>query len=163
MKPRKKTSFHFFFLLALAVAAVNAKDAADDEGREGRIVVTQSFKTVLTTTTSTTSVPSTCVKVDSAACKRRRRRSAFGTKSLTIADNALSLDGSLASVGGDATKMVVDGKQQGISDREGRVAYSIWWTSTSTFTITSTSTLATTLTVSHQCSIVGATYPPDCP
>jgi len=49
------------------------------------------------------------------------------------------------------------------AEQEGRIALTVWSTSTSKYTVTSTSTnTSTTLSLSYWCSMYGLDYPPTC-
>lgn len=59
---------------------------------------------------------------------------------------------------GDATWQLDDGSQ-----RDPRIALTVWTTVSSTYTITDTSTnSATTFSLSYYCTVNGASYPPAC-
>ncbi|CAL4060847.1 unnamed protein product, partial [Meganyctiphanes norvegica] len=148
--------FTFFVLLGL-LAFINgqSEDVAERKGRG--ILAAYRTQTVLSVTTATTTVPLTCYStINQAACSRRRHRRVAQINELTYnlndADNLL---GSLDDL--ERETRDVD------SDREGRLALTIWSTTSSTFTFTSTSTdSATTFSVSFYCSIAGASFPAMC-
>jgi len=155
MKPRD------IFRIALAITLLATVLAEKGEDREGRVVATQKFQTILTTTTTTTTGFHLCGLVKDDACKRRRRRRASAGNALNTPvhgeTDADAIDSSLiqsSALNQESTKG---------SSRNQRIAYTIWWSSTSTFTVTSTTTAATTITVSYLCSVAGVTFPAACP
>jgi len=148
-----------FLLFGSALAAGDV--AVEDEeahDRSGRIIAMQSIKTIITTTTSTTTGIATCLKViKTTACRRRRKRDSPLLSPL-LQDSEPTLDSSLTD-SNDSTGFAAD---DGLSDQKERMlAYTVWWTSTSTYILYST-TAATTMSVSYMCSIAGANYPAAC-
>jgi len=145
-----------FLLVGSALAAGDV--AVEDEeahDRSGRIIAMQSIKTIITTTTSTTTGIATCLKViKTTACRRRRKRDS-PLLSPFREDSEPNLDSSLAESTGPTA-------EDGPTDpKERMLAYTVWWTSTSTYILYST-TAATTMSVSYMCSIAGANYPAAC-
>jgi len=147
-------------LFLAGVMALAGGDATEDEEareRSGRIIAMQSIKTILTTTTSTTTAIATCVTlVKTDPCKRRRKRSNRILSPALLEDysDSTAIDSSLSS----DSALVEDGSTD---PKERMLAYTVWWTTTSTYILYST-TAATTMSISYLCSIAGAAYPPAC-
>merc|ERR1719474_1855150 len=76
-----------------------------------------------------------------------------------------SLDGSINGDGDLFNDSLVSGLEDEsfASAKEGRVALTVWSTSTSAYTYTSTSiNSSTTMSISYWCSVDGMSYPPAC-
>jgi len=143
--------FLSIWLLAVIVAS-------EEQGRakvQGRAVGTLSAFTAVTVTSTTTTKWLSCAEGAALACKKRRRRR--GTFELDLNSGIqANLESSLNEE--------VPVKEALESDRSQRIAYTIWYSTTSTYTLTSTSTnSATTITVSYSCSVPGVYFPPACP
>ncbi|KAF2357730.1 hypothetical protein FHG87_011512 [Trinorchestia longiramus] len=148
-------AFCILTLAGLSSAEVPGSDRRDG----GRVIAKFSTWTQLSFVTSTTVVPRTCAYITNVACKKRKKRS-FGNllKSMKVAnaDTDGVLEGSLASPRADGE---LDGSQ-----RDPKIALTVWRSHTSTFTMIMTSTnLAITLSLSFACSIVGGNFPELCP
>lgn len=145
-------------------SAARAFDGSYEDLRQGRIVAAQSRKTITTITTSVTSVPTTCFTAFSTAACRRKRRSTFLSSDRKIKhafvrgveENPESgaLDSSLGSD--------LQVREDGSSDKEGKLAYTVWWSTSSTYTVTSYANNGITVSVSYFCSVAGGSYPDMC-
>ncbi|KAF2350554.1 hypothetical protein FHG87_018692, partial [Trinorchestia longiramus] len=124
----------------------------------GRVIAKFSTWTQLSFVTSTTVVPRTCATaMNAVACKKRKRK----LKTLFKDANELNLafDGALE---GSLASPKADGELDG-SQRDPKIALTVWRSHTSTFTMIMTSTnLAITLSLSFACSIVGGNFPENC-
>ncbi|XP_066962123.1 uncharacterized protein [Macrobrachium rosenbergii] len=128
------------------------EDSARLSSLEARIVAAYSTRTVITLTTTTATAVSTCNQASGTnACQKRRIRR-FNKLSNVDQEE----DGHLADLQ-SALEEVPEGEPSNASSpREGRIALTIWTTTSSTYTITTTSTnTSTTLSISYYCSIVG--------
>ncbi|XP_050737967.1 uncharacterized protein LOC127009187 [Eriocheir sinensis] len=122
---------------------------------DARIVAKRTTKTAVVLSTSTTTSPFTCAfRTNTQVCQRRSFRRFNPINDDKVDNTEMQLDGSQD----DATWQLDDDSQ-----RESRIALTIWTTISSTYTITATSTnSATTFSLSYYCTINGASYPPSC-
>jgi len=150
-------------LLMLMCAASSANGSSGHSTvshREyARMFATYTTKTILSITTSTTTVAYTCAsKIGTNQCSKRRFRKLAAIdldKDMSKTVNDDILESSLLDT-------VVPEADDG-SDRELRLALTIWSSTTSTFTLTSSSTnTSTTFSLSYYCSIAGINFPPAC-
>jgi len=152
------------YVAALALLGVAAVYGAGDDDeqlqRQQRILAAYSTRTVFSMTTTTVTSLFTCGSAWSTgtclAGRKMRRYLAMNDESL----NMEQLDGDLSGSLSDDT---IAGDSEAGADREGRIALTVWSTTTTPYTWTSTSTnTATTLSLSYWCSIIGGNYPPSC-
>ncbi|KAK4287217.1 hypothetical protein Pmani_039706, partial [Petrolisthes manimaculis] len=135
-------------VLAVMSVVVEARDKED-----GRIIAAYSTKTAFVISSTTTTVFFTCERRNNGdACQRRRfkrysvmdfgdNERSFGVRSLDPSEEE------------HLTPSPIHEEEEA-SHREGRVALTIWTTTSSTFTITATSTdSATTFSLSFFCTI----------
>ncbi|XP_045605588.1 uncharacterized protein [Procambarus clarkii] len=135
-------------LLALCLLSTPTHGRSEEDAR---IVAARSTKTAISFTTSTTVTPYTCALVINAkVCQRRRYKRYSSVNNWGLENDYEELHGSvpeLSSSGG----------------REGRIALTIWSTTTSVYTVTTTSiNSSTTFSVSFYCTVNGASFPPLC-
>ncbi|XP_064077761.1 uncharacterized protein LOC135195460 [Macrobrachium nipponense] len=143
------------FVSVTALLAGARGEEEEDDARlsslEARIVAAYSTRTVITLTTTTATAVSTCNQASGTnACQKRRIRRFNKLSNVDQEeDGQADLQSALEEVPqGDASSVG--------SSREGRIALTIWTTTSSTYTITTTSTnTSTTLSISYYCSIVG--------
>ncbi|CAL4060849.1 unnamed protein product [Meganyctiphanes norvegica] len=156
--------------LAIAISAVAlayADDASDSE-RNARILAAYSTRTVLSlTTTTVTSIYQCLSKISTTACLGRKKRRYHALMDKSEMDDGLREDRGLE--GSINEENLADYNDSGLNgdyspaEKEGRIALTVWSTTTSSYTMTSTSTnTATTLSLSFWCSIYGMSYPATC-
>merc|ERR1711872_224045 len=150
-------------LIAVLVLALAGGGWCRDE-EDGRLLVAAYTTRTDTTVSSTTvTVLYTCgLTYNAVACsgRRRRRRTPLAMEGQLKEDweagGGLLLDSGLNPV------EEFQSDQAG-SNREGRIALTVWTTSSTTFTFTSTSTnSATTVSLSYYCSFANAAVIPAC-
>ncbi|MPC74688.1 hypothetical protein E2C01_069060 [Portunus trituberculatus] len=125
-----------------------------DNARVAAIVKTT--KTAFILTTSTTTTPFTCALYTNTAAICQRRRS-LRYVSLTDPNNMSN------PVHGSMLDLTNPEDKDDVNERDPRIALSIHFTTTSTFTVTSTSiNSAITFSLSFFCTVNGASYPPAC-
>ncbi|KAK8403074.1 hypothetical protein O3P69_000948 [Scylla paramamosain] len=113
-------------------------------------------KTAYFLTTSTTTTPFTCaIATNTAAvCQRRRNLRYVSLKDPTNMSNPIY---------GSMLDLTSPEDVEAVKERDPRIALSIRFTTTSTFTVTSTSiNSAITFSLSFFCTVNGASYPPAC-
>ncbi|XP_068208417.1 uncharacterized protein [Palaemon carinicauda] len=145
--------------LIVVVCAVLFTKSQGRGVEDGRLVAAYSTRTVLTLTTITSEHPLTCVVNPGIAnCgKRRFRRYRISIRG-DFDEKLAGLESSL-----DEEDLEIDEKSPSSSTRDGRIALTVWTTSSSTFTITSTSVnTSTTFSLSYYCTVAGASFPPAC-
>ncbi|XP_066964601.1 uncharacterized protein [Macrobrachium rosenbergii] len=149
--------------LALVVFALLGAVCLGRDENDARIVAAYSTRTAITLTTITSVQPYTCAfSVTNTPCqgRRMRRREALG---LGPEDDALAGDDKTLLDSTFEDPLSSEGRAQDSADRQGRIALTVWTTSSSTYTITSTSiNSATTYSLSYYCSINGFPFPPAC-
>ncbi|XP_045133184.1 uncharacterized protein LOC123517302 [Portunus trituberculatus] len=121
---------------------------------DGRIVAVKTTKTAFILTTTTIGTPYTCYAAENqVVCQRRRLRRYSSLPDQIDASNHPMLDGSL----------IENSEMEGKREREKRLSFTLWVTTSSTFTITSTSiNSATTFSLSFYCTVSNASFPPRC-
>ncbi|XP_068208617.1 uncharacterized protein [Palaemon carinicauda] len=147
----------FLVSVAALLAGTRGEDREDNQrlsNLEARIVAAYSTRTVLTLTTTTTTAVSTCNQAAGTnACQKRRiRRFSKLTNVNQEEDSSLvDLQSALEEVSESDKNSAAAG-----AARDGRIALTIWTTTSSTYTVTTTSTnTSTTFSVSYYCSIAG--------
>ncbi|XP_064077763.1 uncharacterized protein LOC135195462 [Macrobrachium nipponense] len=149
--------------LALVVFALLGTVCLGRDANDARIVAAYSTRTAITLTTITSVQPYTCAfAVTTTPCQGRRmyRREFLG---MFPEDDSLAGDDKTLLDSTFEDPLISEGRALDSADRQGRIALTVWTTSSSTYTITSTSTnFATTYSLSYYCSINGFPYPPSC-
>ncbi|KAK8739828.1 hypothetical protein OTU49_003217 [Cherax quadricarinatus] len=140
--------------LLVCVAAALCGVAQGRSEDDARIIAARSTKTAISLTTSTTVTPYTCAFLTNAAVCQRRRYRRYSALTPDEASNGMDkIDGPL-----EGSLLESDP-----SNREGRIAITIWTTVTTIYTVTSTSiNSATTFSLSFYCTVNGASFPPAC-
>ncbi|XP_064077762.1 uncharacterized protein LOC135195461 [Macrobrachium nipponense] len=148
--------------LALTIFALLGTMCLGRDANDARIVAAYSTRTAITLTTITSVQPYTCfLYTNAVACQKRRlRRQKSLQQSIDefadLNDKAI-LEGTVEE-GSEAEGRALDSK-----DRQGRIALTVWTTSSSTYTITSTSiNTAVTYSLSYYCSVSGLPVAPAC-
>ncbi|XP_066964586.1 uncharacterized protein [Macrobrachium rosenbergii] len=149
--------------LALVVFALLGTVCLGRDANDARIVAAYSTRTALTLTTITSVQPYTCVvNPATTPCQGRkiRRRQSTG---LIAEDDSLAGDDTTLLDSTFEDPLSPEGRAANSANRQGRIALTVWTTSSSTYTVTSTSiNSATTYSLSYYCSINGFPYPPTC-
>ncbi|KAK8403075.1 hypothetical protein O3P69_000949 [Scylla paramamosain] len=129
--------------------AAHGRDYSD-----GRIVAARTTKTAYIFTTTTTTTPYTCAVANNpVVCQRRRLKRYSSMPDQINESNHPMLEGSLAE----------DSEMEGKREREKRLSFTLWVTTSSTVTITSTSINSqTTFSLSFFCTVSNASFPPRC-
>lgn len=160
----------FLAIALLAVALATGSEDSSSSDKNARILAAYSTRTIVSLSTTTVTSAYTCLsKVSATGClgrKMRRYKKLMNEEELDSGDRLRfreekSLEGSV-----NTDDLLVDTSVQESDDdmREGRIALTVWSTTTSSYTVTSTSTnKSTTLSLSYWCS-AGAwlDYPPTC-
>ncbi|XP_068208614.1 uncharacterized protein [Palaemon carinicauda] len=147
--------------LAIAVFVLLVVICHGRDANDARIVAAYSTRTAITLTTITSVQPYTCYLFTTTfACQKRRLRRQKPENALleaSLDEDKLLLDGTFDDPEGGPEGRALN------QDRKGRIALTVWTTSSSTYTITSTSiNTATTFSLSYYCSINGFPYAPAC-
>jgi len=152
--------------IAIALLGVSLvygdEDGAAAAERQQRILAAYSTRSILSFTTTTVTSLYTCASAyNGATCRLGRKMRRY--KSITEEQDAgadrgeRNLDSSL-----DNMEDITEDKSEG-ENRDGRIALTVWSTTTTPYTWTSTSiNSSTTLSLSYWCSVAGVGYPPAC-
>ncbi|XP_042219971.1 uncharacterized protein LOC121864873 [Homarus americanus] len=145
------------WLLVGVVLGVFCLVQGRNDDAAARVIAVQSVRTTVVLTTLTSSAPVTCAfATEDAVCQRRRFRRFQALNHLNQNDQAL-VEGSMA----DEDDLY--SREERDADRQPRVAFTIWSTTSSTFTVTTTSfTTGTTFSLSFFCTVSGADFPNKC-
>ncbi|XP_066962108.1 uncharacterized protein [Macrobrachium rosenbergii] len=148
--------------LALTIFALLGTMCLGRDANDARIVAAYSTRTAITLTTITSVQPYTCfLNTNAVSCQKRRlRRQKFfkhPVDEFSDIDDKTALDGTFTE------DQLAEGKGLDSQDRQGRIALTVWTTSSSTYTITSTSiNTAITYSLSYYCSVSGFPVAPAC-
>nr|XP_027230411.1 uncharacterized protein LOC113822086 [Penaeus vannamei] len=154
-------------ILVLGVLAVTGVSAREDE--DLRVLAKFTVRTAIVMSTLTSTVPYTCYRdLNTQICRGRRLRRFVKMDDIDAEKfDSSSLDGSQVDSVGELEELEREVRaaddEDDLNARDGRLAITVWSTTSSTKTITSTSVnSSTTFSLSYYCTASGAPLAPSC-